>query len=693
MSISKRAHPAHLRRVVGAIVTLLLVTGSTLAHAQGAKTVRAVDGKRTESGWLVELGFTAPLRYMSHSPRAPAESVRIELRALGLGRTDEAGLVPGDTFRPFAPDAKAPVVSIETLPSAADHGLVIEVRFARKTAFEIVQGSELHRLEIRIPDAGGAGAPRYEAAAAGLLADANRALAEGDPARAAQLCTRVLSLNAPGAHPEALELLGLARERSGQRAHAKAEYERFLERYPDHEHAPRVRQRLQALATASTLPSERTSGRARSGGTRFDVNGSLLSYYSRAQGFFDDDFGDTLYDSSWFTDLFVRARMRTDRLEVETSAAGRTRLDFGRESIGSDSRLSLLLVEVSERGRGWWGNVGRQRGDGGVIGRFDGARLGYRATDRIDVQVLGGFPLESYASDNINTDRYQVGGAIRVLDVFSLVDVELYGNYQNEANLTYRGAIGAELRHLRSGRTIVGTLDYDAYFNVVNIATLLGNQQITETVSVNGLLEYRKSPIVTMGNALIGQGASSLEELAATFSEDQLKQLAKDRSATATNFSTGARWDFHDRMNVNGSFSAMSLGGTETSGGVQGFPGTGYEFGYFVQLGVRSLVMDGDVTSFGLRIFDGGRTDRYVLEATGRFPVWRRLRLNPILRLEYQNTEDDSIHFVPRVRLDYGWRDLFFDLDFAYGWSGGVGDSARPTENTYSLVFGVRWDF
>src|SRR5687767_15338979 len=47
------------------------------------------------------------------------------------------------------------------------------------------------------------------------------------------------------------ELLGLSRERAGQLAHAKAEYEEYLRRYPETDAAPRVRQRLRILRAAS----------------------------------------------------------------------------------------------------------------------------------------------------------------------------------------------------------------------------------------------------------------------------------------------------------------------------------------------------------------------------------------------------------------------------------------------------------
>ncbi len=92
-----------------------------------------------------------------------------------------------------------------------------------------------------------------------LLTELKAHLAAGENADAVRVAEAILGLPDSPATPEAQELLGLARERAGQLAHAKAEYETFLKRFPDNEAAPRVRQRLAALLsggeeTAETAP-------------------------------------------------------------------------------------------------------------------------------------------------------------------------------------------------------------------------------------------------------------------------------------------------------------------------------------------------------------------------------------------------------------------------------------------------------
>lgn len=705
MTCRRTRHGATLwsrRRCAAAATVLALCMWGAGARAQvrresaaSDRLIQSVDDQRSEDGWLVTLRLSTPFRYVRHAPRGRADSVLIELQALGLERDAQARPEGRETLRPFPGPGGPPVGEISTRPTAGA-GRVIEVDFRGEQTFDVTQGDDLSELQIRISRTTNAA---DEARAARLLQVGGDALSAGDYERAIQIYTKVLSLDAPSAHPEAREMLGLARERNGQRAHARREYAAFLEAWPDHPDADRVRQRLQALATSGVPPEPEespgpaTPTRRVPRPERFDLHGSLASYYSRGEFYLDDGIGDQVTDSSWVNDLYLHGRMRTRDFELEASGSGRFRFDFEGDDVGSDSRLNALLLEASQRGRGFWARVGRQRGGGGITGRFDGARIGYRPNDWLDLQLLGGFPLKDYASDDIDTDRFQVGGVIDVLDLFSLFDLELYTNYQNEDDLTYRAALGAQLRHLREGRALVATLDYDVYFNAVNIATVLADVQVAERLNLNTLIEYRKSPLLTLGNALIGQDADSISQLHDDLSASQMKKLAEDRSTESTTFTLGARYQLGDRFDLSGNATASRLGSTPGSGGVAGTPSTGWEFDYYAQIAGQALLMDRGVSVLGLRYHDGDRVDSWGLLLNGRYPLYRNLRLNPILRVDYLNGDDDLLRFAPRVRVDYTWWDLVLDLDLAFETLQGIGGASRPNEYGYTILVGVRYDF
>ena len=79
--------------------------------------------------------------------------------------------------------------------------------------------------------------------------------------------------------PEALELLGLARQRKGQNAHAVAIYEKYLEKYPKSEGATRVQQRLSGLITASRAPRDEIRMESDASTSTLDAFGSFSQYY------------------------------------------------------------------------------------------------------------------------------------------------------------------------------------------------------------------------------------------------------------------------------------------------------------------------------------------------------------------------------------------------------------------------------
>ena len=103
--------------------------------------------------------------------------------------------------------------------------------------------------------------------------------------------------------------------------------------------------------------------------------------------------------------------------------------------------------------------------------------------------------------------------------------------------------------------------------------------------------------------------------------------------------------------------------------------------------------MERGVSSLGFRVFDGDRYNAYMLQLSGRYPVVRQLRVNPILRLEYRDTGEDVVRIIPRLRFDYTWRSIVFDLDLAFDMTQNAGSGPQPNDYGYSLLVGLRYDF
>ena len=216
---------------------------------------------------------------------------------------------------------------------------------------------------------------------AALMADGRRAMTAGELSKAVQIYTKVLQQPPNSYQPEAQEFLALARERNGQLAHAKAEYQRYLDEYPDEDGADRVRQRLAALlatgrsesssAAAATSPD---APRRAAKNTPWSVRTFLSQYYRRDVNQVNDQ-EEIVNQSSLYTDLSIDARRRGERFDFSSriTAGYRTDLlgDTERSNSGNDFRLSYAYADLADSRTGLRGRIGRQtRNTGGVLGRF-----------------------------------------------------------------------------------------------------------------------------------------------------------------------------------------------------------------------------------------------------------------------------------------------------------------------------------
>jgi hypothetical protein len=78
-------------------------------------------------------------------------------------------------------------------------------------------------------------------------------------------------------------------------------------------------------------------------------------------------------------------------------------------------------------------------------------------------------------------------------------------------------------------------VDYDTYFAQLDSITLIGNATVGQSWVLGFDVDHRRSPLLLISNALIGQSATTLPALAAgppALTASEIKQLALDRWST-----------------------------------------------------------------------------------------------------------------------------------------------------------------
>ena len=529
---------------------------------------------------------------------------------------------------------------------------------------------------------------------AALMEEARQAMAKGDYSRAIALYNKVLQMPPNPYQQDALEFMGLARERKGQLAFAKSEYEKFLELYPEGDAAVRVRQRLAGLLTARDKPKEELSKTARNKSrSDWDFFGGISQYYRRDVNNTDEQ-GDVITQSSLISNLDFTARRRTDKYSFGSRISAGYLEDFTEDG-DNETRVSSLYFDLADSGKKYFFRGGRQsRSTGGVLGRFDGGLFSYQFNKKFKANIVAGFPVDS-SKDALESSRKLYGASLDISSLAKGWDFTTYAIEQSNSNLTDRRAVGAEARYFDPRKSLFSLVDYDVFYGSVNNALVLGSLTLENKTTLSMTLDYRNSPILTTNNALQGQQVDDIENLQDLFSDDEIYDLAEDRTANSSTITLSASYPFNNQYQINTDISYSEFSETPASGGVEVVPGTESLF-FSTQLIGSSLLKDGDISILGLRYSDTDTASTTSLSLNTRYPVSQNFRINPRLRFDLRQNKSDSskqVTTAPSLRLDYRWkRRLRFEMDI-----GGEFSSRDLPETddskSYFLNLGYRYDF
>ena len=497
-----------------------------------------------------------------------------------------------------------------------------------------------------------------------LMNEARRAMTAGDLSRAVQIYTKVLQQPPNEYQQAAQEFLALARERNGQIAHAKAEYERYLAVYPDGEGAERVRQRLSALvATRSPAPTVAESGQSQSSRTARKSNPwafrTFASQYYRRDVNQINDQEEIVNQSSIYTDVSLDARRRGTRFDIASRITAGYRSDLlsdeQRSSSGNDFRLSYAYLDVADAQTRLRGRLGRQtRNTGGVLGRFDGLNMSYALNERLRFEAVAGEPVYSTSID-YEDSRLFYGLSATFAPFNNALEIGSFLLAQEIEGLTDRRAAGAELRYFGESGSVWGILSYDTEFAELGSAFLQGSWRLPGNLTVTGLLDVRRSPFLSLGNALVGQQSENFAELTILFTEEELRQFALDRSPEVTTVSTGLSRPLSPKLQFNLNASLSTIDETPESGGVAATEKSEYSY-YSADFVASSLFTEGDVGIVGVRYSTSDATDVYSLNLDLRFPLGRKWRINPRLRADYREIGSDQSTqwiYTPALRIQF----------------------------------------
>ncbi len=551
----------------------------------------------------------------------------------------------------------------------------------------IAEGNEPGNLPVveqagaqAVAASGPTDAPLPDEQRAQILRDARTALAKRQFPQAVDLLTRLLRQPEYPARAEAQELLGIVRERAGQLAQAKAEYQEYLHRYPNGAAAERVRLRLQTLAEASLAPNTTGAfGAAKSQGLTLVGSAAVTYAYGKDQ---TTSAGTTTTTNSLnaalvYGDLLMRDRGK--RYDFTARVDGGYTRNLAGTSSGGQDRTTAAYAELTDRYIGLTGRLGRQSlASQGIVGLFDGLFVGYQVNPRWSISGAAGLP--AYTSYSVVSSKQKFGTLTTEFNPFGPAWVfDAYVFDQTNDIGTERRSVGFQTRYAQSGRTAVVLVDYDIAFKQLNSVTLIGNTKIGQYWVLGFDADHRRSPQLQLSNALIGQTVTDLRSLqntsftnpplTAPLTISQIQQIALDRTSTSNTFVLSANRPFGERWQFMFDVSALELGGTPASYGVTATQSTGLDKNASLQLAGSSLLQASDLHIFSVRFDDSPISRSETLSWDARFVVHGAWRLGPRFSVEQLNDKTQGgkqMLYLPQVRGDWTGRKSVFELTAGY---------------------------
>jgi tetratricopeptide (TPR) repeat protein len=552
--------------------------------------------------------------------------------------------------------------------------------------------------------------PEVEGQAATHMAQAQEALKATNYELAITEFNRVLLLPPNKHSQDAQELIGLARERNGELAKAKAEYDLYLKLFPDGPGADRVRQQLAQLKVPA--PGARKV-KVRDATVVKTVTGNFSQFYYGGQTQTQTAFNTatTPGTSSLTSTDQSELRSSLDLKGLYRDADADQKLVFRGDDTRSfidtrpnRSRVLSAFYEYKGYQNGFSAKLGRQTPtSGGVLGRFDGALVGYEFAPKWRANVVAGRPVDF---PSLGTDQTFWGVSLDADELTERLRAKTYYFNQTADGIVDRRAVGLELGMYDARGSVSTLLDYDISYGVLNIGTLQSNWLSKGGTSFSFGLDYRRSPPLTTSAALYNSAVTgmtpiptSIEQLLKTDSEDQIRTWAEEASAISESATAGFLTPLSEKWQLGGDFSWSRTGdlpGQTLDDGtvIPPTPATGNIYVYSLRAIASGLLVTNDVHVFSLSQNQGEtyHGELLVYNNTTRLGRWT---LEPSLKYYQQQTDPstDLTRWTPGLHLAYLWKDnLSLEADYTFEHATTTSLDTEDISQQHFFYAGYRWD-
>lgn len=695
-----------MKRYVSFLAVLLLaLLPLRLSWAVPIQTLESIEYISHDGSAAIKIDFADTVQYLSHFPLESSARLQIFLGPKRMA-DPEVDHLPFTQVLAAPREAGVPLTQVIFTINEIGEGS-LEVEFSSVVRFSVSAAGENNSLLVILPDIKFdeskplmtvADKKIEDSKPKTLLAEAKTALKKGDNVKAIRLLTKLLSTTEGADRQETLELLGVARERKGQVAHAKMMYMEYLEQYPDSEGASRVKQRLNDLLSNQLVPRSPLKKLDESKrGDQSTLRGSFSQYYywdkSTIEGV-----GSSVDQSFLASQLSVDWHIRSQDYDVRNYVYASHSHDFVGDA-GKSVTLETAYSRLKNSRLGLFGQLGRQTSSGGgVLGKFDGVRGSYDISSRVSINAVYGYPVNISDKRNIQTNMPFWGVGFSLDGNGKNIDILPYYIRQEVDGIVDREAIGSEFRFSNNQGSFYSLIDVDISYSDLNIYFFRGQYNWQKDTTLNFSLNYLNNPLLFTSNALLGRtDVSSIEELRDILSEEEIRSLAEERVGNSTTLSVGISHTINSKYQINGDIT-VSQQHYVIDGNTPGSLSLSNETQTYLssQLIASQWFNERDTTILGLVLSQTESYDELSFSISNRLPLQNRWRFNTRLRTDLrQNSNGEELSRIrPSVKWDYlQGKSMFYEAELGVEmWRYG-GDSNNPNYQQVFANLGYRWSF
>lgn len=695
-------------------VFLLLACAFSTAIATPGQLLQDIQYSKVKYNDAIEIVFSEPVRYISHYPTQRSKEITITFDTLDRGEPSEDEEQRRVQTLPVPAPNGIPLLGVALVIEDVSKKLI--VRFTEPVVFAVSQISGSTSITIVLEGTGGIptekeaqeAASVIPQAATGTVADetvkkymeaGRKALTREKIADAIQIFSKVLSMPRNIYSQEALELLGVARERNNQIAHAKAIYQQYLKLYPEGEDAERVKQRYADLIAGQLLPREKlkpTEALRKDKGFQHQFTGTFSQYYYYGENNIEEATS-TADQRLLISQLSLNHRMRSTYTDIRNFIFVDHEHDFI-ESQDENVEINSVYSKIKNSKYGIYFTGGRQSAStAGILGKFDGLVFGYDINDSIRFNISGGYPVDISDKTKVQTDKVFYTANLEMNDYWKNWNISPYILRQQIDGITDREAIGSDIRYFSEKGNFFGTVDYDNLYKELNIFMFRGQYTVTEYTVALLTLDYRKNPLLETSNALIGDVTNeSIKDLQNTLTDDEIFDRAKDRTGDSSTVTLGLNNTITTdiQFNADVTYAQQSFKLVDTVGNTS--EDKDKQSYFSAQLVINKILNHHDTTIFDLRRTNTSIYDETQFSISNRIPLESKLRIQTRLFLAERDNENGEIlkRIRPSVNLNYrSQHSVNYLGEISYEWWNYSGDTVNNDYQRLFINIGYQWLF